>query len=120
MAELIIALLLIAGIHDTGWTSRYDPGVMDWQLEYHELEPPCDGCAVAVSDCSRIGDHMLIRPLGSSTWIPVIVADCAGVDALDENGVTWMDKHNIKVELSYELAVLFGAVGQSVEIEVIE
>lgn len=118
MVDIIVALLLFAGTHDTGWTSRYDPGVMDWQVEYHELTPPCPGCAVAVSDCSKIGDYMLIRPLGASTWTPVVVADCAGANALDENGVSWMDKYNIPVELSYELAVQFGAVDKSVEIEV--
>lgn len=118
MVDIIISLLLFTGIHDTGWSSRYDPGVMDWQVEYHELTPPCEGCAVAVSDCSKIGDYMLIRPLGESAWTPVVVADCAGANALDENGISWMDKYDIPVELSYELAVLFGAVDGSIEIEV--
>lgn len=118
MVKLIIALLLIAGSYDTGWTSHYDPYVMDWQLEYHDLTPPCNGCAVAVSDCSRIGDYMLVRPLGADEWTPVIIADCAGANAIMSNGMSWMDYYNIPVELSYELAVQFGAVDKSIEIEV--
>jgi len=118
MIDIIIALLLITGVYDTGWSSRYDPHVMDWQLTYHDLTPPCDGCAVAVSDCSRIGEYMLIRPLGAEVWVPVIVADCAGADALDENGISWMDEYNIDAELSWELAEQFGAVDGSIEIEV--
>lgn len=118
MVDIIIALLIFTGAYDIGWTSRYDPFIMDYQLEYHQLEAPCPGCAVAVSDCSKIGDYMLIRPLGTQQWVPVIVADCAGADALDENGISWMDAQNILVELSYELAERFGAVDGSIEIEV--
>lgn len=114
MVNIIVALLLITGVYDTGWSSRYDPHVMDWQLEYHQLTAPCDGCAVAVADCSKIGSHMLIRPVGTLEWIPVVVADCAGNDGTPE----WMKENNIIVELSYELAVQFGAVDGGVEIEV--
>ncbi len=120
MAHIIVALLIITGTNETGWTSRYDPGVMDWQLQYHGLEPPCPGCAVAVSDCSRIGDYMLIRPLGADVWTPVIITDCAGQDAIGDDGLSWMDRHNVQVELSYELAALFGAVDKSIEIEVMK
>jgi len=124
LIELIIAWLLITGSPDHGWTSRYDPYVMSWQTDYHASYDTshiatCEGCAVAVSDCSLIGDYWLIRPYGADEWTPVIVSDCAGKDALDSKGVSWMDEHNIIVELSYPLAVAFDAVGNSREVEVI-
>jgi len=61
---------------------------------------------------------MLVRPLGSQEWTPVVIADCAGADALNEYGISWMDEHNILVELSYPLAEQFGAVSGGIEIEV--
>ena len=126
IAQIAIAMLLLFGTHNTGYTSRYAPGVMGLQTAYHAAYDdthiaPCEGCAVAVSDCSRIGDIMLIRPIQKKpvAWIPVIVSDCGGKDSLDENGKSWMDKANILVELSYSLAVKFGALN-SIEIEVIK
>jgi len=118
-----VAWLLLTGTPDSGWTSRYAPDVMSWQTAYHaSIDPshiaPCDGCAVAVSDCSLIGDYWLIRPVGADEWTPVIVSDCAGKDALNSMGISWMDEYNILVELSYPLAVEFGAVDGSVEVEV--
>ena len=122
ITKLAIAWLLINGTPDSGWTSRYAPDVMSYQTAYHaSYDPshvaPCDGCAVAVSDCSLIGDYWLIRPLGSDEWTPVIVSDCAGKDALNDKGISWMDEYNILLELSYVLALRFGAM-LSIEIEV--
>ena len=119
MIDFIVAILFLMGTHDTGWTSRYDVGVMQWQVDYHGLQTPCDDCAVAVSDCSLIGDYWLIKPVDANEWTPVVVADCAGQDALNEDGISWMDESGIIVELSYGLAEKFTAVNQSIEIEVI-
>lgn len=59
----------------------------------------------------------LIRPFGADEWTPVVISGCAGKDALDSKGVSWMDRHGIIMELSYGLAVQFDAL-DSVEIEV--
>lgn len=118
MIQLIVCILLLFGAPYSGWTSRYAEGVMQLQVDYHDLQTPCDDCAIAVSDCALIGDTWLIRPLGDDKWTPVVIADCAGKDALDSKGISWMDRHNIVMELSYGLAVRFGALA-SIEIEIL-
>lgn len=114
MIEIIIATLLLFGNYSTGWASHYAPHVMDYPIEYHQLQTPCPGCAIAVADCSMIGDYWMIRPKGSPEWTPVVIADCAGNDGTPQ----WMAENGIIAELSYELADRFGAVGGGVEIEV--
>ena len=117
MTSLIIAILILLGSYETGWTSRYDTGVMEHVASYHGLTPPCDGCMVAVVDCAMIGETLLIRPYGADEWIPVVVVDCARQDGSDGTR-DWMLDNNILVELSYPLALQFGAIN-SIEIEVI-
>lgn len=119
-SKLIIIVLSFLYSYDTGYTSHYDPHVMSWQVDYHDLTVPCEGCAIAVSDCGKIGDTWWIRPLNSNQeWVQVVVADCAGQDAYGDDGMNWMDRQGIICELSYPLAERFDTVGRSIEIEVL-
>lgn len=119
---IFMAMLSPQNERMVGWTSHYAPEVMSWQIDYHNLQPPCEGCAIAMSDCSRIGELWFIRKIDKKDygWIPVVVADCAGKDAIQENGKTWMDNHNIVAELSYPLAQKLNAVGTSIQIEMVK
>ena len=121
ISSLIIVILSMFFTYHTGNTSHYAKDVMQWQVDYHNLVLPCEGCAIAVEDCSEIGNHWWIRPLGSSEeWTEVVVADCAGRDAYDKNGVSWMTKNNVICELSYLLAQKYDAIGTSIKIEVLK
>ena len=123
MADLIAALLLLLTAvppNDSGYTSAYAPTVMQHQVAYHGLSLDGLDGAIAVADCGRIGEIWQIRPEGSTAWHRVVVADCAGRNAYDEHGVSWMARRGVIAELSHELAVKFwGAYGVGCRIEVI-
>lgn len=118
---LVLFLSTSQSEYMTGWTSHYDENVMSWQIDYHGLEPPCEDCAVAMEDCKRIGQLWQIRKVDKKehAWIPVVVADCAGKDAIQDNGKTWMENYGVVAELSHTLAEQLNAIGTSVEIEMV-
>lgn len=115
VAIIVTTLTAVLQPTDSGWTSGYAKGVMQYQIEYHGLDMTGLHGAVAAEDCARIGEIWLIRPEGTLAWRSVVVADCAGLNAYDEHGVSWMERQNIICELSWELGQLFG-VGGKVEV----
>lgn len=122
MMETILAVLalLAAGQSERGWTSRYDPGVMEATAAYHGLDLDAYDGAVAAADCSRLGETWLIRKLDDGRrWLRVVVADCAGRDAYDAAGELWMHRQNVICELSYPLAERLNALDGGVQLEVI-
>jgi len=111
-ATIIIILTLLAhGAQSTGTASQYAPGVMQATAAYHGYEYG-DGRFVAVADCSRIGDYVLLRQPGGE-WEIHRVADCAGNDGTPG----WMAANSIIVEISYETAVRWDTVGSGLIID---
>ena len=92
----------------TGYASRYDPGVFEEVVNYRDINgwwrnvPPVDRHLVAgyaaTSDCGQVGKVVYMRPVGSSVWERVLVADCAGRDSHQ-----WMLDNSIVAELDYNL-----------------
>lgn len=103
-----------------GWTTAYAPGVMDGPVQYHGIKLDGWDGAIAVEDCGMIGQTWLIRPMGTKQWWRVVVADCAGRNAYDEDGVSWMTKQNVILELSYKLAYEFNATRGGIKVEVVK
>lgn len=98
MLKVFYVLTLIA----SGWASRYDPGVFESvistrqnHLTSHSLPRNIySNSYVALADCSRIGEYVLID-FGDQTEL-ALVADCAGVR---DGGLAWMIRNNIAGEL---------------------
>ena len=115
MLEIIKVVLLVFSLSsapvDVGWGSHYANTVMQSPVEYHGYEYG-DGRYIAVSDCSLIGDYVLIRQPGND-WELHQVADCAGADGTPQ----WMAENNIILELSYETARRWGVVGGGFAVE---
>lgn len=59
---------------------------------------------VAVLDCSMIGEWVVIRPAGSSTWENHVVYDCAGRN--DPSTIEFMS--HVAVEVDYYTADRWG------------
>jgi len=112
----LIAMAIFHGSHDSGWASRYDPGVMQRVADYHGLDMSIYDGGIAVSDCSEIGNIWLLKAENSNEWLEVIVVDCAANDGTPE----WMVNNNIIVELSYGLAERLGAVEGGVRVDVVK
>lgn len=111
---LTIAASLLTMQLETGYASRYDPGVMEYVAAYHGHDLAQYDGAIAALSCDWIGQEWYIRQPGGE-WYHVIVSDCAGDGATFE----WMRDNGILLELSYPLAVEFDAVGGGVEVEVL-
>jgi hypothetical protein len=102
----------------TGWASQYSPGIMQevinnrqaWEQIPEDLSA-YDGF-VAVLDCAKIGDEVMLKPEHSSTWEKFLVVDCAGEDAVD-----WMQSNNILVEVDYSTAKRWNTVGNGIRVE---
>lgn len=114
--------LLVAAMVVMGWASQYSPGVMERviprQQRYGHLPsvlPIVDGY-VAVLDCRRMGEVVLLRRRGDQEWLRFFVADCAG----DNRTRAWMLRNNILVELDGATAKRWGTVGRGIRIEMLE
>lgn len=98
MLKSIFVLTLIV----SGWASRYDPGVFETVISNRQNDLTSYSLPrniysdryIALADCSRIGDYVLID-FGDNTEI-ALVADCAGVG---DGGLSWMIRNNIAGEL---------------------
>jgi hypothetical protein len=102
---LVVALVCYAGV-----ASQYGPGIMtnvvEYRREWHQLPPlPAVGY-IAVDDCSRIGERVWVKH--GDDVEPMVVADCAGDDATRR----WMRDNNILMEVDYETALRWDAVGR--------
>lgn len=109
---LPVALMMLSAVAPTagvtGYASRYDPDVFEAVVDYRDINgwwrnaPPVDRHLVAgyaaTSDCGQVGRVVYMRPVGSSVWERVLVADCAGRDSHQ-----WMLDNNIVAELDYGL-----------------
>ena len=106
--RLIVALVCSIGI-----ASQYSPGVMQQVVRNRQAigqlqnVSGIDGFA-AVSDCARIGDRITIDDR------PFMISDCAGDDATR----LWM--RNVLVEVDYETALRYQAVGRGFTVKVCE
>ena len=115
MTELVIIVIV------TAWASQYDPGVMEkvvanqqkWGRLPVAVLPDVDGF-VAVSDCSRIGDVLYLRPTGQVNWEKYLIVDCAGSEATRD----WMKVGNIVAEVDAQTAIRWGTVRMGARVEV--
>jgi len=114
--NICTTLLLIS----YGWTSHYAPNVMDMvienRVEWGHIEPDIsrfDGF-VAVPSCDRIGDELLVRVY---EWELMLVTDCAKEDDSD-GAYSWMTENDILIEVDWETAMRWGAVGGGTRVEV--
>lgn len=103
MNSLILIIVMALSSAHSGWASYYDKAPTDAtiraRISMEHIPDKKYDVYVAVSDCSRIGETGLISIDGHAP-VPYIVFDCAGLNAY-EDGQSWMDKHNIAVELDY-------------------
>jgi hypothetical protein len=106
MLRVAFAFTLIA----SGAASRYDPGVFEL-VEHNRGLPEWDGAHVALLDCSRVGDVVLLCYSGNC--VDARVTDCAGVA---DGGADWMIHGGYAAELDYETALSMDAVGKQVQI----
>lgn len=94
-------LLTLVSSARSGYVSRYDPGVFEAVVSHRFVngwwrnEPPADWDTVAgyaaTTDCNQVGQVLLMRPVGATTWERVLVADCSG----DLESMNWMLDNNI-------------------------
>lgn len=121
MSRLLpVALLLAAFVaprvpSQTGYASRYDPGVFEGVVAHRFANnwwrntPPADWQTVAgyaaTTDCAQVGQVALMRPVGATAWERVLVADCVG----DIQTLDWMLDNGIVAELDYNLFTRWSA-----------
>lgn len=108
-------LLTLVSSARSGYVSRYDPGVFEAVVSHRFVngwwrnEPPADWDTVAgyavTTDCNQVGQVLLMRPVGATTWERVLVADCSG----DLESMNWMLDNNIIAELDYGLFMRWAA-----------
>lgn len=101
-----ITLILIA----SGKATSYSPGVMDSVVQNRirwgqlDITQPHVGY-VALKDKRYIGERVLLEFPGGAIEGPFLVADCGA-----EEDHELLDYKRFAVDLSYELAVKYGAV----------
>jgi len=117
MVVLIVAVVI---------ASQYSPGVMADVVRVRQHAPtfaplplylPSVDGFVAVRDCDRIGELILIRPVGVDWWETHMVADCTKQPGTD-GAYEWMTENGIGVEVSYETAARWGYVGRGFRVEI--
>jgi len=123
---LVLTLVLFARIF-VGGASQYDPGVMDDTIALRQSwgEIPLDlsefDGAVAVPECSDIGQELWCRPVGTRTWEHFIAVDCGSkTDSRESDGLSgweWMVTKNVLIEMGHDTAVRWDCVGQSIQVE---
>jgi len=105
--------------------SQYGPGVMERVIANrvsgrtaHDLPqyPPAADGWIAVQNCNRIGEMWELRPVGQQEWESFLVVDCSGHVSTTE----WLTENNIAVEVDYQTAVRWNAVGERIQVEVRE
>lgn len=101
-----LALSLIA----TGAASRYDPGVFE-TVERVRGMGPWSGSEVALLDCDRVGDTVLVCHEQACRWARV--TDCAGVA---DGGRAWMIRGGYAAELDYKTAMHWDCVGEQIRV----
>lgn len=86
-----------------GWTSRYDPGVIEGVLQLHltngwvdQADIPSYQGLMATADCGEWGRVVWAKPLDAPMWRKFLVADCAGPDAWH-----WMIENYIIAEVDF-------------------
>jgi len=115
-----VRFLLVLSIL-TGRASQYSPGVMQEVIRNRQAwgQIPDDLSAydgfVAVLDCSKIGEEIMLKPEHSSNWEKFLVVDCAGSDAVD-----WMKSNNILVEVDYSTARRWDTIGYGIRVDYAE
>lgn len=124
MPTLINGSLSVIMVVSVGLASHYREGLMElvvtnrqtgnaWVSLPAEL-PMVDGFA-AVADCNRLGDTILVRPMGSQGWHEFLIVDCADPrDGTEE----WMEINDVELEVGYPVALQWGSVGKLVEVEI--
>ena len=115
MTTLASGVLMVSLIA-TGTASRYDPGVFQ-TVERNRRMPRWAGAHVALLDCDRVGDMVLVCYEEDCLWARV--TDCAGVA---DGGAAWMIRNHIAAELDYRTSVQhWNCVGQPISVyEVLE
>lgn len=114
VALLALLLLLVpetartTPVVETGFASAYAPGVMEgviklrFQEDIWRVQPPMDwyqsAGAIAVMDCSRVGEMATLFDPGGRAYL-VLIADCAGADGPPDR----FSKHNIILETDHRL-----------------
>lgn len=120
MIQLLTLILAL-----TGFTSRYDPGVMeatiDARIGWGELTPElvaAHDAYIAVVDCELIGASAWLQinggshyqtgdPVNGGEWVHALVTDCAVRD--DSDGAkSWMLDNNILCEIDGATATRYG------------
>lgn len=105
MTKALLLTLIVTGV-----ASRYDPGVFE-SVSTRRGMPKWDGAHVAVLDCDRVGDVVLVCYGDDCAWARI--TDCAGIA---DGGAAWMIRNNIAAELDYETSHRWSCVGQEIEI----
>ena len=109
---------LIALTLTSGWTSHYAPGVMEQvienRLEWGHIQSTNYSGFTAVPECSRIGDVILAR--ADSEWEILLITDCARENN-EDGAYEWMVSNQILLEVDWETAVRWGAVGGGTKIQ---
>lgn len=108
--KIFLILSLLAPGYIEGYASGYAPGVMEGVVVVRFANgwwpnPPPYGWymaqgAVAVEDCSRVGEMAVIE-IGGRRYL-VLIADCGERNKPGEGG-HWMRENNIVVELDWRL-----------------
>lgn len=121
MLELAKHLVVVATV---GLASQYGPGVMERVVHHRQSgsawvplpqETPLVDGFIAVRDCDRLGEIVLLRPSGTEEWEQFWVVDCARPG---DGTAQWMDRHGILVEVDHGTAHRWDTVGLAAPIEV--
>lgn len=106
MKQATLVLILIA----SGKATSYNPGRMDITVQkrikwgHIDITKPHLGY-VAVADKKYLGETVLLELPGGAIEGPFLVADCGA-----EHDQEALKKNRFAVDLSYELAIKYGAV----------
>ena len=117
-----MTIILLASII----ASQYSPGMMDlvvanrqsgnaWVHLPDDL-PVVDGY-IAVLNCDQLGETLWIKPDGMNVWEKHLIVDCSRPPRTDGT-YEWMEDNNIGIEVSYETAVRWGAVGRGIKVHI--
>lgn len=106
---MLTSKILLLTLLTTGIASRYDPGVFHTVALNRNL--PTDTRHIALLDCSRVGDRVLV--CHKDECVTAQVTDCAGIA---DGGRDWMLRNNIAGELDYDTALHLDCVGQPITV----
>ena len=100
--------------------SQYREGMMERVIENRQsgnawvmlpLELPKTDGWIAVRDCDRLEDIWWVENPVTMEWESMLIVDCARPPETD-GAVEWMLENNVAMEVDYQTAERWGAIGK--------